>query len=208
MTSSTSLPNGRRRREVATFGVYKGARLGKDLVAHREKACTSSAVATGVLGIATPFSWVPELLRCLKGTIKGAWGMKLRRWLVQGLGLACLVLGGMLLSGGVVSLTARSAYAQAPTVSSIVVQGNQRVEADTIRSYFRPGPTGHLDAFQIDEGVKALISTGLFQEVRPTVQGGRLTITVIENPVINRIAFEGNKKVKDEQLKSEIQSKE
>src|SRR5262252_6250661 len=134
--------------------------------------------------------------------------MKLRRWLVQGLGLACLVLGGILLSGGVVSLTARSAYAQAPTVSSIVVQGNQRVEADTIRSYFRPGPTGHLDAFQIDEGVKALISTGLFQEVRPTIQGGRLTITVIENPVINRIAFEGNKKVKDEQLKSEIQSKE
>jgi len=100
--------------------------------------------------------------------------MKLRRWLVQGLGLACLVLGAILLSGGVVSLTARSAYAQAPTVSSIVVQGNQRVEADTIRSYFRPGPTGHLDAFQIDEGVKALISTGLFQEVRPTVQGGQI----------------------------------
>src|SRR5947209_2919127 len=127
------------------------------------------------------------LIRAKEG---GAWGMKLRRWLVQGLGLACLVLGGILLSGGVVSLTARSAYAQAPTVSSIVVQGNQRVEADTIRSYFRPGPTGHLDAFQIDEGVKALISTGLFQEVRPTIQGGRLTITVIENPVINRIVFE------------------
>src|SRR5262249_42676903 len=67
---------------------------------------------------------------------------------------------------------------------------------------------GHLDAFQIDEGVKALISTGLFQDVRPTIQGGRLTITVVENPVINRIAFEGNKKVKDDQLKSEIQSKE
>src|SRR5262249_40173794 len=55
---------------------------------------------------------------------------------------------------------------------------------------------------------KALISTGLFQDVRPTIQGGRLTITVVENPVINRIAFEGNKKVKDDQLKSEIQSKE
>jgi outer membrane protein insertion porin family len=132
--------------------------------------------------------------------------MKFRNWLVRGLGVACLVLGGILLSGGVVSLTARSAYAQ--TVSSIIVQGNQRVEADTIRSYFRPGPNGQLDAFQIDEGVKALISTGLFQDVRPTIQGGRLTITVVENPVINRIAFEGNKKVKDDQLKSEIQSKE
>ena len=132
--------------------------------------------------------------------------MKFRNWLVRGLGVACLVLGGILLSGGVVSLTARPAYAQ--TVSSIIVQGNQRVEADTIRSYFRPGPNGQLDTFQIDEGVKALISTGLFQDVRPTIQGGRLTITVIENPVINRIAFEGNKKVKDDQLKSEIQSKE
>src|SRR6185437_11860575 len=58
------------------------------------------------------------------------------------------------------------------------------------------------------EGVKALFATGLFQDVRPTMQGGRLTITVTENPVINRIAFEGNKKVKDDQLKSEIQSKE
>src|SRR5205807_2140143 len=84
----------------------------------------------------------------------------------------------------------------------------QAVEADTIRSYFRAGAGGRLDAFQIDEGVKALYGTGLFMEIRPSVQGGRLILTVIENPVINRIAFEGNKKVKDEQLKSEIQSRE
>jgi outer membrane protein insertion porin family len=134
--------------------------------------------------------------------------MKLRRWVVRGLGAVCLVLAGMLLSVGVVSFTARSSYAQTPTVTSIAVQGNQRVEADTIRSYFKPGPGGRLDAFQIDEGVKALFATGLFQDVRPTIQGGRLIITVIENPVINRIAFEGNKKVKDDQLKAEIQSKE
>ncbi len=134
--------------------------------------------------------------------------MKFSRWVVRGLGIACLVLGGILSSVGVVSLTARPVYAQGLSVSSIVVQGNQRVEADTIRSYFKPGPNGRLDAFQIDEGVKALYATGLFQDVRPTAQGGRLTITVVENPVINRIAFEGNKKVKDEQLKAEIQSKE
>ena len=134
--------------------------------------------------------------------------MELCRWFVRGLGIACLALGGISLGVGVVSLAASVAYAQTSTVSSIVVQGNQRVEADTIRSYFRAGPNGQLDAFQIDEGVKALFATGLFQDVRPTMQGGRLTITVIENPVINRIAFEGNKKVKDEQLKAEIQSKE
>ena len=94
------------------------------------------------------------------------------------------------------------------TVGSIVVQGSQRVDADTIRSYFRPGPGGRLDAFQIDDGVKSLYATGLFQDVRPSMQGGRLIIFVVENPVINRIAFEGNRKVKDEQLKAEIQSKE
>ena len=132
--------------------------------------------------------------------------MELCRWFVRGLGIACLALGGISLGVGVVSLAAPAAYAQ--TVNSIAVQGNQRVEADTIRSYFRAGPDGQLDPLQIDEGVKALFATGLFQDVRPTMQGGRLTITVIENPVINRIAFEGNKKVKDEQLKTEIQSKE
>ena len=132
--------------------------------------------------------------------------MELCKWFVRGLGVACLALGGISLGVGVVSLAAPAAYAQ--TANSIVVQGNQRVEADTIRSYFRAGPNGQLDPFQIDEGVKALFATGLFQDVRPIMQGGRLTITVTENPVINRIAFEGNKKVKDEQLKTEIQSKE
>nr|MBA2397777.1 outer membrane protein assembly factor BamA [Bradyrhizobium sp.] len=53
----------------------------------------------------------------------------------------------------------------------------------------------------------ALIETGLFQDVRINQAGGRLVVTVVENPVIGRIAFEGNKKVKDEQLSAEIQSK-
>ena len=134
--------------------------------------------------------------------------MKLGLCMIRGLGIACLVLAGVLLSVAVAAFSARDSYAQTLTINSIVVQGNQRVESETIRSYFRPGPGGRLDAFTIDEGVKALYSTGLFRDVRPVIQGGRLIITVVENPVINRIAFEGNKKVKDEQLKSEIQSKE
>ena len=55
--------------------------------------------------------------------------------------------------------------------------------------------------------MKALIETGLFQDVKINQAGGRLVVTVIENPVIGRIAFEGNKKVKDDQLSAEIQSK-
>jgi len=97
--------------------------------------------------------------------------------------------------------------AAAQSASSIVVEGNRRVEADTIRSYFKPGPNGALDAGRIDDGLKALIETGLFQDVKISRAGGRVVVTVVENSVIGRIAFEGNKKVKDEQLSAEIQSK-
>src|SRR6202011_2379575 len=100
-----------------------------------------------------------------------------------------------------------SSPAAAQTVSSIEVEGNRRVEVETIRSYFKPGPGGRLDQAQIDDGLKSLIETGLFQDVKISQSGGHLVVTVIENPVIGRIAFEGNKKVKDEQLTAEIQSK-
>jgi outer membrane protein insertion porin family len=95
----------------------------------------------------------------------------------------------------------------AQTVASIQVEGNRRVELETIRSYFKAGPGGRLDQAQIDDGLKALIETGLFQDVRISQAGGRLVVTVIENPVIGRVAFEGNKKIKDEQLSAEVQSK-
>ena len=100
-----------------------------------------------------------------------------------------------------------SSAAAAQTASSIAVQGNQRVEAATIRSYFKAGPNGRLDQGAIDDGLKALIETGLFQDVKINHAGGRLVVSVVENPVINRVAFEGNKKVKDEQLAAEVQSK-
>ncbi|MGJ4885225.1 MULTISPECIES: outer membrane protein assembly factor BamA [unclassified Bradyrhizobium] len=100
-----------------------------------------------------------------------------------------------------------SSPAAAQTVNSIEVVGNRRVELETIRSYFKPGPGGTLDAGRVDDGLKALIETGLFSDVKINRQGGRLIVTVVENPVIGRVAFEGNKKVKDEQLQAEVQSK-
>ena len=57
-------------------------------------------------------------------------------------------------------------------------------------------------------GLKALYATGLFQDVRISQSGGKLIVTVVEAPVINKIAFEGNYRIKDEQLTEEIQSKE
>ncbi|CUT15629.1 Outer membrane protein assembly factor YaeT precursor [Bradyrhizobium sp.] len=101
-----------------------------------------------------------------------------------------------------------SSSALAQTVQSISVEGNRRVELETIRSYFKPGPGGRLDQGAIADGLKALIETGLFQDVRINRgAGGQIVVSVVENPVIGRIAFEGNKKIKDEQLTLEIQSK-
>jgi len=109
----------------------------------------------------------------------------------------CAVADGLVL--------ARPAVAQ--TSSSIVVEGNRRVEAETIRSYFHTGPGERLDSFKIDQALKALYATGLFQDVHINQSGPRLIVTVVENPVINRVAFEGNKKIKDDQLTNEVQSK-
>jgi outer membrane protein insertion porin family len=125
---------------------------------------------------------------------------------VRGLALSCLVLGGILVGGGL-AVVASSTVAVAQTSTSIVVQGNRRVEAATIRSYFRPGPGGRLGAGEINEGIKGLYATGLFSDVRISHDRGKLVVTVVENPVINQVAFEGNRKAKDEQLAAEVQSK-
>src|ERR1700674_641959 len=109
--------------------------------------------------------------------------------------------------GGIVTpLTAAPAAAQT-VVSAVVVEGNRRVDADSIRAYARIRPGERVDAGRLDEAYKALIGTGLFEDVRLNMLGSRLVISVIENPVINRVVFEGNKKVKDETLAGEVQSK-
>ena len=119
---------------------------------------------------------------------------------IRGLSVAGLVLAGVLLgslatNGGHFD----AAYAQS---SAISVEGNRRVEAETIRSYFKGRDTASVDA-----ALKALYATGLFQDVKIRQDGGRLVVSVVESPVINRIAIEGNHKAKDEQLLGEIQSK-
>ena len=125
---------------------------------------------------------------------------------IRGLGIASVVLGGVIFCL-LAAAVSTAVPARAQTASQIVVEGNKRVEAETIRSYFRGGSGERLDAAHIDAGLKALYATGLFQDVRINQAGGRVIVSVIENPVINRIAFEGNKKAKDEQLSAEIQSK-
>ncbi len=130
----------------------------------------------------------------------------------RGLVVAGLLLGmGMFGFSPLASLSGAAFAAPAGvgvSPSAIVVEGNRRVEADTVRSYFKPGPNGTLDANSIDAALKALYATGLFQDVHIAQQGGKLIVTVVEGQIINRVAYEGNHRLKDEQLGEEIQSKE
>jgi outer membrane protein insertion porin family len=104
-------------------------------------------------------------------------------------------------------LIASSNIASAQTISAVVVQGNRRVDVDAIKGYVQIRPGERADPIKIDDALKALYATGLFEDVKINVSGGRLIVTVIENVVINRVAFEGNKKIKDEALNAEVQSK-
>lgn len=135
-----------------------------------------------------------------KGAGKKRVAMGMGARVLRGAGLAVLLVGGIV--SGIAAVAMPTGYAFAQAASGVVVEGNRRVEAETIRSYFHG-----TSAAAIDEGLKGLYATGLFQDVRIRQAGGRLIVTVVENPVINRIAFEGNVKAKDEQLTAEIQSK-
>ena len=108
-------------------------------------------------------------------------------------------LAGILLA---ITVFASPAFAQ-----SIVVRGNSRVDSESIRSYFTPGPGEKLDSTKIDQGLKDLVATGQFRDARVARSGGGIVVTVVEGSVINRVKFEGNKKVKTEQLSGEIQSR-
>ncbi len=115
---------------------------------------------------------------------------------------ALFVAAGLALLSGVVVLSATPAHAQ-----NIQVRGNSRVEADAVRAHFLVGPGESLNSEKIDEAVKALYATGLFEDVTVTRTGGGLIVTVVENSVINRVNFEGNRKIKDQVLAQEVQSK-
>jgi outer membrane protein insertion porin family len=124
----------------------------------------------------------------------------------RGLVVAGLLVGVLSFGVGYGAALAAPAATDAGA-TSITVEGNRRVEADTIRSYFRVAPGEHVDAAKIDSALKALYASGLFQDIRISQSGGRLIVTVVEAPVIDRLVFEGNNKIKDEQLQQEIQSK-
>ena len=87
----------------------------------------------------------------------------------------------------------------------IVVQGNERIETDTITSYLPIQPGDTIGPEQIDLAIKTLFKTELFSDVAIQLQGGDLVVRVVENPIINQVVFEGNDSIRDDKLRDEVQ---
>jgi outer membrane protein insertion porin family len=105
-------------------------------------------------------------------------------------------------------MAADASFAQAGgSIREITVQGNQRVESETVKSYLSVAEGDPFDDGKIDKSLKALFATGLFADVNIRREGDSLAVRVVENPVINRVAFEGNHHVKTDQLEKEVQLK-
>ena len=107
---------------------------------------------------------------------------------------------------GTLSVAAPPAAAQS-VVRDIAVEGNRRIERETIITYLRIGVGDQFNAGQINESLKALFETGLYADVVIERRGDTLVVQVKENPIINRVAFEGNRKFDDETLGREVQAK-
>jgi outer membrane protein insertion porin family len=94
-----------------------------------------------------------------------------------------------------------------PVIRRIVVKGNQRIERDTILSYMTLKEGDGYNAALIDESLKTLFATGLFADITMRPDGSTLLVSVVENPIINRVAYEGNKAIDNDAMNKEVQLK-
>lgn len=109
-------------------------------------------------------------------------------------------------AAGVVSMLA-ARPAEAAVASSVAVKGNQRIETETVKTYLKIKPGKAYGPADIDESVKTLYGTGLFSDVGIVQRGSTLVVTVVENPVISSVTFEGAKKVKPDVLVNIVELK-
>jgi outer membrane protein insertion porin family len=94
---------------------------------------------------------------------------------------------------------------QSGVVGRIVVQGNQRIDSETILSYLPINVGDQVDSARIDDALKSLFRTDLFSDLKIDMQGSDLVVRVVENPIINQVLFEGNSNLKTDKLQDEIQ---
>ena len=119
-----------------------------------------------------------------------ALGMTLLLYLVAWHGDPTRVMAQSIVSGG--------------TISEIRVDGTQRIEPESVRSYMRVNEGDPFDPVRLNNSLKNIFSTGLFADVTLRREGDVLVVTVVENPIINRIAFEGNDRLSDDELTAEV----
>jgi len=122
--------------------------------------------------------------------------------------IAVLLLGSAL--PAIAQSTSPAPTAPAPvtvnggTIKSINVTGSQRLEPDTVRSYIQLRAGGPYTTESMDQAIRDLFETELFTDVQIRDDNGNLTVEVKENPVINRIILEGNKRLKEDKINKEI----
>lgn len=103
------------------------------------------------------------------------------------------------------------AVAQQPSlgiIEQIVVEGTQRIEPATVQNYLKVFEGDPFNAERINQSLKDLYASGLFSDVNIRREAGALIVSVTENPVINRLAFEGNRRLDDEDLGTVVQLRE
>ena len=106
----------------------------------------------------------------------------------------------------IVLLAAFEVRAASVYVRDIKVEGLERVEVETVLSYVDIKKNTIIDDAKMDASLKQLYATGLFNDVSLNMKNdGLLIIKVAENPIINKVLFDGNDKVDDEMLKGELQ---
>jgi outer membrane protein insertion porin family len=98
------------------------------------------------------------------------------------------------------------AFAQSFSFSNVVIEGNTRVDSATILSYAGISRGEEVSAAGLNDAFQRIANSGLFESVELVPEGGTLVIRVVEYPIVNVISFEGNKRLKDEQLAELIQS--
>ena len=92
-------------------------------------------------------------------------------------------------------------------IRAIEVEGNRRIETQTVITYLSIGVGDPFNASQINDSLKSLFETGHYADVNIERRGSTLVVLVRENPIISRVAFEGNRKFDDETLAKEVQAK-
>jgi len=96
---------------------------------------------------------------------------------------------------------------QGGVIREIRIDGSERIEPETVRSYLTVQPGDQFDNDKLDKSLKALFGTGLFADVNLQRDGDALIVRVVENPIINRVAYEGNDRFDDKAINDEVHLK-